>query len=51
MVMAASVVVMPHHTTAFEGRIFRARLPCIALLVGMTERFRRKQIKTPSVAP
>jgi hypothetical protein len=51
MVMAASVVVMLHHTTAFEGRIFRARLPCIALLVDMTKGFRSKQIKAPSGAP
>ena len=44
MVIAASVVVvMPHRTTTFVGRIFRARLACIA--------FWHAVIKMPSGVP
>jgi hypothetical protein len=37
MVIVASVVVMSHHTTAFENQFFRTRLSCIALLIGTTQ--------------
>jgi hypothetical protein len=51
MVILASVVEMGHHTTAFQVRIFRARLPCIAFLQGMTRRFlhKHKQVRPDGV--
>jgi hypothetical protein len=37
MVIAASALEIPHHTTAFEDQIFRARLACIVLSVDTTQ--------------
>jgi len=34
MVILPSVVLMEHHTTAFENGFFRARLACMAVLQG-----------------